>query len=45
MAKVIFYMDTGANIKSAKESRELDTVEDLGLNDGEWEQYSDDEKV
>jgi hypothetical protein len=44
MAKVIFWMDTGANIKSAKESTELDTVQDLGLDEGEWEQLSDDDK-
>ncbi len=44
MAKVKFYMDSGANIKSAKESKWLDTAEDLGLYDGEWEKMDDNEK-
>lgn len=44
MAKVKFWVDSGANIKSCKESRVLDTVDDLGLDDGEWEGFTDDEK-
>lgn len=44
MAKVRFYMDTGANIKSAKESKIIDTVDDLGYSEGEWESLSDEDK-
>lgn len=44
MAKVKFYMDTGANIKSSKTSRELDTVDDLGLEDDEWESMTEEQK-
>ena len=43
MAKVRFYFDNGANIKP-KRCHEVDTVEDLGLEEGEWEQMTDDEK-
>ena len=42
--KVQFYTDNGANIHSCRKSEWLDTVEDLGLEEGEWEKYSDDEK-
>jgi hypothetical protein len=42
--KVRFNCDSGANIHSCNESDWLDTVEDLGLDEGEWEKYSDDEK-
>lgn len=41
MAKVRFYIDSGANIKSRKTSRILDTVDDLGLNEDEWESTSE----
>ncbi len=44
MAIVQFNCDSGANIHSCKESGWLDTVEDLGLDEGEWEDYSDEEK-
>ena len=44
MAKVRFFCDSGANIHSCKDSGVLDTVKDLGLDEGEWENYSDDEK-
>jgi hypothetical protein len=41
--KVEFYCDSGANIHSRK--REIfDTVKDLGLDEGEWEKLSEDEK-
>jgi len=41
--KVIFHCDSGANIHSGK-SETIDTVEDLGLDEGEWEKYTEDEK-
>ena len=43
MAKVKFNCDSGANIKSCR-SEIIDTVADLGLDEGEWESYSDEEK-
>ena len=42
--KVKFFCDSGANIHSCRESEWLDTVEDLGLDEGEWESYSEEEK-
>lgn len=42
--KVKFFVDSGANIHSNNESDWFDTVEDLGMDEGEWEQMSDDEK-
>ena len=44
MAKVKFSVDSGANINSCNESKWYDTVEDLGLEEREWENYSDDQK-
>lgn len=44
MAKIQFLIDSGANIKSEKRSRKLDTETDLGLAAGEWENMTDDEK-
>ncbi len=41
---VQFNVNSGANIHSTNESGWLDTVEDLGLDEGEWEAYTDDEK-
>jgi hypothetical protein len=41
MAKVRFFCDSGANIHSCRKSEVLDTVDDLGLNEGEWEEMSD----
>lgn len=41
--KVSFFCDSGANIHSCR-SETLDTVEDMRLEEGEWEAYSDDEK-
>lgn len=35
--KVNFFIDSGANTQSAKDTGWLDTVEDLGLEEGEWE--------
>ncbi len=44
MAMVRFCCDSGANIHSCRKSRMLDTVNDLGLADGEWETLSEDGK-
>lgn len=41
--KVEFYCDSGANIHSCQEQI-LDTVKDLGLDEGEWEKLSEEEK-
>jgi hypothetical protein len=41
--KVRFVCDSGANIKSER-SEILDTVQDLGLDEGEWEGMDDDQK-
>ena len=43
MAKVTFFCDSGANIHSCRKET-IDTVNDLGFEDGEWESLSDDEK-
>ena len=40
---VKFYCDSGANIHSCR-SETFDTVKDLGLEDGEWESLSEDDK-
>lgn len=42
--KVEFFLDSGANIHSCNKTGELDTVEDLGLEEGEWEQMSETER-
>jgi len=42
--KVQFNLDSGANIHSRNKSGWMDTVDDLGLEKGEWEKYTDDEK-
>lgn len=44
MAKVRFNVNSGANIHSTKTSKWYDTVEDLGMAEGEWEGMSDDDK-
>lgn len=44
MGKVRFHIDSLANIKSGRDSGWLDPVEDLGLDEGEWGGYTDDEK-
>ncbi len=44
MAKVKFSVDNGANIHSCRESGWLDTVDDLGLGEHEWEGLSEDER-
>jgi len=44
MAKVQFFLNNGANIHSLRKSGKLDTVKDLGLDEGEWEEMSEDEK-
>ena len=43
MAKVKFNCDSGANIHSCRKEV-LDTVTDLGLDEGEWEGMDDDER-
>ena len=42
--KVQFNCDSGANICSNKKSGWLDPVDDLGLDEGEWQEMSDDDK-
>jgi len=42
--KVTFFCDSGANIHSCREE-ELDTVADLGFEEGDWEQMTDGEKM
>lgn len=42
--KVKFCCNSRANIHSTNESDWLDPVEDLGLDEGEWESMTDDEK-
>ena len=41
--KIKFFCNSGANIHSCRRET-LDTVDDLGLQEGEWETLSDDEK-
>lgn len=42
--KVIFFCNSGANIRSKHDSGWLDTIDDLGYRDGEWEMLSDAKK-
>lgn len=42
--KVRFYLNSGANYHSTHDSGWLDTVDDLGLAEGQWESMSEDEK-
>jgi hypothetical protein len=42
--KVKFNCDSGANIHSNNDSGWLDTEKDLGMEAGEWEDMSDDDK-
>ena len=44
MAKVQFFLDNGANIHSLRKSGIIDTEKDLGLDSGEWEEMTDNEK-
>jgi hypothetical protein len=44
MAIIQFNLDSNANINSCKESGWLDTVADLGLEDGEWENMTEGQK-
>jgi len=41
--KVIFYCDSGANIHSERREA-MDTDKDLGLEEGEWQSMTEDEK-
>ena len=43
MAKVIFNCNSGANIHSCR-TEEIDTVEDLGFDEGEWESMSEEDR-
>lgn len=43
MAKVEFWCDSGANIHSCRKAV-FDTKDDLGFEDYEWEELSEDEK-
>ena len=43
MSKVVFWCDSGANIKS-KRSEVLDTLTDLGYEDDEWKDLSEFQK-
>jgi len=42
--KVRFIVDSGTNIYSNKKSEWLNPVEDMGLDEGKWESYTEDEK-
>lgn len=42
--KVRFFIDSGANIRSCNESEWIDPADDWGLDPGEWENMSEDEK-
>lgn len=44
MAKVQFFIDNGANCQSTKTSGILDTVDDWGMEEGEWESMNEEEK-
>ncbi|SFK63903.1 hypothetical protein SAMN05216302_101138 [Nitrosomonas aestuarii] len=44
MAKIKFFCDTGADINSRCESRVFDTVKNFGLDEGQWESFTEDEK-
>lgn len=41
---VRFYCNIRANIHSTMESEWFDPVKDVGLDEGEWEQMSDEDK-
>ena len=43
MAKVKFYCDSGANIHSCRDEV-FDTVNDWGMDEGEWEKLTENEK-
>lgn len=43
MSIVKFHCNSGANIHSCR-TEEVDTVKDLGLDDGEWESMSEEDK-
>ena len=42
--KVRFNLDSGANIHSNNQTEWLDTVDDLGMEEGEWEAMNDDQR-
>lgn len=43
MAKIELWVDSGANIHSCNKEV-IDTVEDWGMEDGEWESLSEEEQ-
>lgn len=43
MAIVTFKCNSGANIHSGRKEK-IDTVNDLGMSENEWEEMSEDEK-
>ena len=45
MALVQFYCDSGANIHFKRTSGWLDTIDDLALEEGDWEELSYEEKM
>ena len=42
--KVQFNVNSGASVSSNNESGWFDTVEELGMDEGEWEAMTEDEK-
>lgn len=42
--KIQLYLDNGANIHSCRDSGWIDPVDEFGLNEGEWETLTDEEK-
>tara|TARA_R110000851_G_C12891788_1_gene547223 strand:+ start:63 stop:257 length:195 start_codon:yes stop_codon:yes gene_type:complete len=42
--KVKFYLDNGANIHSCRDTEWFDPVDYLGLEQGEWELMSEEDK-
>ena len=44
MATVQFFLDNGANVYSVRKSKILDTVVDLQLDEGEWEEMNESDK-
>ena len=42
--KIRFCCNSGANVHSCNKSKWMDTVKDLGLEEGEWENMSDEER-
>ena len=43
--KVKFTLNSGANIHSTNDTGWFDTESDLGMDEGEWESMTDDQKM